>query len=159
MFCGVCGRFEDDEGARYCRVCGKSLVEITSKSKQFFVLPKTDLPGTISGLRGQTAEREPKIFPSSKRPLSRNEREALNLFRHLKDQIDLTNSESELKSLLNESETHRRAHSQSADDYYSELLNEQHLSIVKKVRSRAAYVSFKQSAKFAAGVATRILFL
>jgi hypothetical protein len=140
-------------------VCGTSLAEQSKEMKRQLLNLPMKIPSAIVGYFGGRKEGDQLIVGSSDRPLSREEQEALSLFRHLRDQIDLTNSESELKALLNESEAHRRSLSQKADDYYSELLHEQHLSIVKKVRSRAAYVSFKQSAKFAAGVATRLLFL
>lgn len=162
-FCGTCGRFIDDKDARYCRTCGASLVQRHIKNQKVFDLPKiklAEMPTAFAGYFSSPKSQESTEIPLNyHRYLSIDEQEILNAFRHLRDQIDLTNSESELKSLLNESEMLRRSRSQSADQYFMELLSEEHLSVAKKVRSRAAYISFKQSAKFAAGVATKLLFI
>jgi hypothetical protein len=98
--------------------------------------------------------RKTKTLPHPVVIVSAQEQESISRFRHICDQIDVTNSETDLRALLNESEALRRT---TRAEGFSELANAQHKIVAKKVRSRAFYISFKETTKFAATTITKLV--
>jgi hypothetical protein len=134
-----------EPNANYCRICGRKVKSGVRKPLSF---QPTRFLGSIRG------GKKTKTPPRPVLAVSAQEQEAMSRFRHICDQIDVTNSETDLRALLNESEYLRRS---AKEEGFSELGNVQHKIVARKVRSRAIYISFKETTKFAATTITKLV--
>jgi hypothetical protein len=155
LFCSSCGHFVE-KGDRYCKFCG-SVLEKGSK-RQLPKVPPSILRLTNNIGRRGSSNTSPHILnhlPPVLNLSDPEQKELLMRFKHMRDQIDLSNNEGELRDLLNESESLRRQSSESN----RELANYEHALVAKKARTRAVYLGFRETAKYAGKVASRILVL
>lgn len=148
MFCSSCGRFlEPGREELFCRSCGTPIVGKNS----------TPLARRISStLRLPSLPNLPSFPSRTKQPRrihSPDELDVVNRFEHIKNQIDLTTHEAELRELLNQSESLRI----SLQNEHRELANELHTSVAKKIRFRVTYVNIRESAKFAGKVISKFV--
>ncbi len=132
MYCSSCGRLIDN-GVSYCNFCGASVAK-SAKPSFKIELPSLSHKRTLQGPQQQ---------------------ELVMQFRHIRDQIDLTNTEAEIRGLLNQSEN-LRVQSQSVN---RELANSEHMTVAKKAKARASYLGFKDTAKYAGKVISRLLLI